>query len=175
MYGTFFVDCGNRALDIILYMARAKASEAGITLDIKAAPPHTLPFSDLDLCKLYMNVIDNAIEACVSEKAEDPTIRILIGATDGYLFTRITNPTRKTPDMFAAGEMTTKADRKAHGKGRAIIRGIVRKYGGRMNSRIENGNFICEFLLALEQAETGAPEEQRQEKQHAEQNSDRHL
>ena len=67
-----FVDCGNHALDLIFNMENAKAQDVGVRLDIKAAPPHTLQISDLDLCKLYTNVIDNAIEACVAEKLRMP-------------------------------------------------------------------------------------------------------
>ena len=155
MTGTFadplvpFVDCGNHALDLIFNMENAKAEDAGVRLEVKAAPPHKLPISDLDLCKLYTNVIDNAIEACVAEKPEDPLVRIDVSVAGDYLFTRVVNPTKKNKSFLIKGPVTTKTDSRMHGKGTSIVKDIVRKNKGTMKTRIEDGNFFVEFLLAL--------------------------
>lgn len=144
-----FVDCGNRVLDLIFNMEHAKAQEAGIALDIKAAPPHELPFKDVDLCSLYTNTIDNAIEACAAEKMPEAAVRVTVSVHGDYLFTQITNPTKKTKSFLEKGAQTTKSDRRQHGKGISIARGIVRRYNGRFAARIENGMFYTEFMLDL--------------------------
>ena len=144
-----FVDCGNHALDLIFNMENAKAQDAGVKLDIKAAPPHTLPISELDLCKLYTNVIDNAIEACVAEKTENAVVKIDVNVAGEYLFTRIANPTSKTTSFLEKGLPTTKQDGRLHGKGMSIVRDIVKKNNGILKVKIEEGVYYVEFLLAL--------------------------
>ena len=142
------VDCGNHALNVIFNMELAKAANAGVRLDVKAAPPHELPFRELELCKLYTNLIDNAIEACVREKQKDPVVRILVTVNGDYLFTRISNPTNRTAVFKRSGD-TDKADKRLHGKGRVIVKGIVKAYNGRLKERVEDGVYITEFMLDL--------------------------
>ena len=144
-----FVDCGNHALDLIFNMENAKAQDAGVKLDIKAAPPHALPVSELDLCKIYTNVIDNAIEACVAEKTENAVVKIDVNVAGEYLFTRIANPTNKTTSFLEKGLPTTKQDGRLHGKGMSIVRDIVKKNDGILKVKIEDGIYYVEFLLAL--------------------------
>lgn len=142
------VDCGNHALNVIFQMEGAKAREAGVRLDVRAAPPHELPVSELDLVKLYTNVIDNAIEACVSENAEEPSVSVTVTPKGDYLYTRVENPTKK-PESFLKNGSTTKADKRIHGKGMTIVSEIVRKNGGTIVNRIENGIFVTEFMLDI--------------------------
>lgn len=141
------VDCGNHALNVIFNMELAKATQAGVQLDVKAAPPHELPFRELELCKLYTNLIDNAIEACVREKQSDPVVKILVSVQGDYLFTRISNPTIKTARLRLG--TTDKAEKQAHGKGRVIVKGIVKAYNGRLKETVEGGYYITEFMLDL--------------------------
>lgn len=143
------VDCGNHTMNLIFHMEGTKARKSGIVMDIKAATPHKLPFSDLDLVKLYSNVLDNAIEACVAEKHRAPHISVTVNVVGEYLFTKIKNPTLKGNTFLESGMSTTKEDSRIHGKGMSIVRGIVQKYDGSIRYAIENGEFIVEFMLCL--------------------------
>ena len=144
-------DYGNHAMNLIFHMEDTKARSQGVRLDIRAAVPRELPFSDLDLVKLYTNVTDNAIEACVAEGAAAPAVEISVSVLGQYLFTRVSNPTAKQRSFLAAGAPTTKEDERVHGKGISIVRGIVQKYGGTIRYAIEEGRFIVEFMLCLEE------------------------
>ena len=144
-----FVDCGNRVLDLIFNMENAKAKEAGVVLDIKAAPPHTLPFRDIDLCNLYANLIDNAIEACVAEKNIGQTVHVTVNVRGDYLFTQVVNPTKKDKRFLDRNPITTKDDRRLHGKGMSIVKGIIKRYNGRYAARIEDGMYYAEFFIDL--------------------------
>ena len=114
--------------------------------------PHELPFRERDLVKLYTNLIDNAIEACVAEKHNAPTISIAVNIVGNYLFTRIQNPTNKKKSFLDSGVRTTKGDTHGHGMGMSIVRGIIQKYDGSIRYTIENGMFVVEFMLCLEEA-----------------------
>ncbi len=148
-----FIDCGNRALDLIFNMEHAKVQEMGVAFDVKAAVPHTLPFRDIDLCNLYANLIDNALEACVSEQIPNASVQVTVGVRGDYLYTQITNPTRKDKSFLEKGVATTKLDRRLHGKGVGIATAIVRYYNGRHAVRIEKGVFTVEFMLDIKYAE----------------------
>ena len=144
-------DYGNHTMNLIFHMESTKARNLGVEMDIKAVMPHQLPFSDLDLVKLYTNVMDNAIEACVAENRKAPVISVTVNVVGEYLFTRIKNPTEKKVSFLESGVTTTKGDTRVHGKGMSIVRGIVMKYDGSIRYAIENGEFIVEFMLCLKE------------------------
>ena len=145
------VDCGNHTMNLIFHMEGTKARKAGIVMDVKAATPHRLPFSDLDMVKLYSNVLDNAIEACIAENHPDPHISVTMNVVGEYLFTRIKNPTLKNASFINSGMPTTKGDNRVHGKGMSIVRSIVHKYDGSIRYAIEDNSFIVEFMLCLKE------------------------
>ena len=145
------LDCGNHVMNLIFNMVTTKARKMGVEMDIKAAPPHALPFSQLDLVKLYTNVLDNAMEACVAENIQTPVVTVGVSVVGEYLFTQIRNPTRKKRSFLDAGAVTTKGDGRVHGKGMSIVQGIVRKYGGSVRYDIRDGEFVVEFMLCLKE------------------------
>ena len=157
LLGTFsdnivqFIDCGNPVLNTILNMENAKAKEAGVSLDVKVAVPSELPFSNLDLCKLITNVIDNAIEACVSEEIDDAVIAVQITVNDQYFLMSVTNPTKK-PTEFTESLHTTKKDSLQHGMGTRIIRETVKKYDGAITQKIADGRWRTELMIAMKGA-----------------------
>lgn len=146
------VDYGNHTMNLIFHMENTKARNAGISLEIKAMMPHRMPFRDLDLVKLYTNVIDNAIEACVAEQRDGDVIAVTVNVVGKYLFTRIQNPTDKKASFLESGVKTTKGDNRVHGKGMSIVSDIIQHYDGSIRYAIENGTFIVEFMLCLEEA-----------------------
>ena len=77
-------DSGNVNLDAILNSKISLAEKNGIRVDYKAACPANLTVSDIDLCALIGNLIDNAVEAC--EGLADPYIRLYIGVLKNQLY-----------------------------------------------------------------------------------------
>lgn len=145
-------DYGNHTMNLIFHMEATKARNAGVEMEIKALVPHDLPFKDRDLVKLYTNVIDNAIEACVAENHENATVSMTVNVVGEYLFSRVQNPTSKKGSFLESGITTTKGDTRVHGKGMSIVQSIVQKYDGSIRYAIENGEFIVEFMICLEEA-----------------------
>jgi|GEM_PF-3351634 len=142
-------DCGNHDLNVIFHMESAKAQKAGVALDIQAVPPHELPFSPVELCSLYTNVIDNAIEACVREGFNAVGVHVQVSKQGDYLYSKVTNPTARSAQVIRSSIRTSKQDQVLHGHGMAIARKIVSNYNGVMKNRVEDGMFISEFFLDL--------------------------
>ena len=145
------VDCGNRVLDAIFNMENTTAHRVGATLDLKLAVPPTLPFKEVDMCKLLTNLVDNAIEAVSSEKCDDKTIYITMKPQQDYMFIQVRNQTKKSPKYLENGLRTTKANKETHGKGHAIIQSVVDKYNGHILYHIKDGMFNVEILMDMYQ------------------------
>ena len=79
---------GNEYLDAIIRdkarLAREKSIDFTSVIHFEAG--HFL--DPLDISTLFGNALDNAIEACVSEQPEDPTVTVSIRATEDYLLTK---------------------------------------------------------------------------------------
>ena len=129
-------DSGNVNLDAILNSKISLAEKNGIRVDYKAACPANLTVSDIDLCALIGNLIDNAVEAC--ETLADPYIRLYIS---------VTNATKDTVRKLDSEYITTK--RGNHGHGLKRINLVVEKYEGYINRQNEPGVFVTEIMLPL--------------------------
>lgn len=130
------LDCGNRAVSIIMNMERQKAAAAKVALTTKLVVPPVLPFPDSDLCSILANLIDNAIDECVRLGGYFPRIMeqgvtVAINPSGDYLVIEVRNPTdRKTLSRRADGLLSTKSDPTLHGYGTRIVTRLAEKYNG---------------------------------------------
>lgn len=138
-------DSGNVNLDAILNSKISLAEKNGIRVDYKAACPANLTVSDIDLCALIGNLIDNAVEAC--EGLADPYIRLYIGVLKNQLYISVTNATKDTVRKLDSEYITTK--RGNHGHGLKRINLVAEKYEGYINRQNEPGVFVTEIMLPL--------------------------
>lgn len=118
-------------------------------MDFMILVPSELSVSELDLCNLITNIVDNAIENCLAERIESPVVSITMSVQGDYLFARFTNQTKKKKSFLEKPIVSTKKDHVYHGKGIGIAKHIVHKYNGHYSNKIEDGVFIAEFLLDL--------------------------
>lgn len=142
-----YIDCGNRELNAIINLEKAKAEERNISFDLKILVPQKLNISELDLCNILTNIMDNAIENCRVKEGEEAVVTVAMSIKGDYLFGRITNPTENGKDFLQKPIVTSKKEKRLHGKGINIVKQIVRRYNGHYSHKIENGQFIVEFLL----------------------------
>ena len=73
--------CANAAVNAMLnyYMHVAKLN--GIDLALRVNLPDALPVSDVDMCSMIGNILENAVVAC--QKADEKVIRLTVLAEDG--------------------------------------------------------------------------------------------
>jgi len=140
-------ETGNLALDAVLNSKLSLVQQQGTRLSFKAAVPRELTVSEIDLCVLLGNLIDNAVESCETLDSEDRFIRLYIGVLKRQLYISITNATGE-PARKLDSEYVTKK-RGLHGQGLLRIDRIVKKYGGFINRQNEPGVFATEVLLPL--------------------------
>jgi sensor histidine kinase regulating citrate/malate metabolism len=143
------IDTGNVNLDAILNSKLSLALKGDIDIKYKAEVPSELTVSDIDLCVLIGNLIDNAVEACdkIIQNKEKKFIRLYIGVLKKQLYITVTNgtdePVRKLDEEYIT------AKRGNHGHGLKRINKLVEKYDGFINRKNEPGVFVTEILLPL--------------------------
>lgn len=139
---------GNLMLDAILNSKVSIARNRNINVNVKAQTPEKLLVSEIDLCVIIGNLIDNAAEACLKiENTRERFIRIYIGVLKKQLYISVTNSMGGTLNKIGGEYFTTKD--KSHGHGIKRINAIVNKYNGYINRQNEIDVFATEIMLPL--------------------------
>lgn len=140
-----WVYTGNFVLDLILGQKRLTAQGQGFSFELQASPLSGLPFSDREICSLFGNLLDNAIEACErarqrkEEKAAAksapgsegiPEIMVKIEQQNQMLFIEISNSTDEIPEQKERGFQSSKKDPSLHGYGLKSVERIVEDHDG---------------------------------------------
>lgn len=140
-------ETGNVSVDAILNAKLSLVLKQGIDLNFKATVPKSLTVSDIDLCVILGNLIDNAMESCEKVEEGQRFLRLYIGVLKQQLYLSISNATTETVRKIDAAYISTK--RGNHGHGLKRIDRVVEKYGGYVNRQNEPGVFATEILLPL--------------------------
>lgn len=129
-------------LDTLLEQKKTKAESKGIEVHIQADRIVGLPFSDMEICTLFSNLLDNAIEAC--EKIEDDRrwVAIQITRKSGMLYLTISNSIKDRPAEQEGKLITNKQNHQLHGYGIKSVQRIVRKYEGDFSYQVCESKFI---------------------------------
>ena len=140
-------ETGNVSVDAILNAKLSLVLKKEIELNFKAQVPQALTVSDIDLCVILGNLIDNAVESCERVEEDRRFLRLYIGVLKKQLYLSITNATAETVRKIDAAYISAK--RGNHGHGLKRIDRVVEKYGGYVNRQNEPGVFATEILLPL--------------------------
>ena len=145
---------GNVSLDAILSSKVSIARKNNIEVNCTAKVPSELKISEVHLCAIVGNLLDNAIEACEKIKGggADPTlpqkfIRIYIGLFKEQLYISVSNSTNAKHRRRLNELITSKLGE--HGFGLRRIDKIAEKYDGFVNRKNEPGVFATEVMLPL--------------------------
>lgn len=145
-----YIDCGNKNINAILNYEKGRAEKIGIRLCTDIVVPKQLPFTEMDMCSLLCNLLENAIEACQSERMVDATVDLNLRVSGDYLLARVVNPMPKgRPRQARPNLETTKANKENHGYGVKIVRSIAEKYNGYAMFKVEGQLFVADVMLDM--------------------------
>lgn len=143
------VKTGNIMIDAILNSKVSLIKSKGIVVNAKAVVPPILSVSEVDLCAMIGNLLDNALEACLRQSQEsEKYVRIFIGTMKGQLYLSVYNSTGNTIRKNGKTYLSSK-DSPSHGFGLMRVDRIADKYGGYVNRQNEEGIFATEVMLPL--------------------------
>lgn len=131
----------NEIVNVVLSSKAQQMELAGITADFSVQLPKELPTSAPELCAIFGNALDNAMEGVANHR--DKVIHLQSHVNKGMFMLRVENAIGGEVNQNLS---TTKADRKSHGLGLACMREIACRYGGTLEATAENGRFellIC--------------------------------
>ena len=115
-------------------------------IDISASLSRHVSFDPMQLCSLFANLLDNAMDAIAELEPEQRYIRLETGYSAGNMWIRVSNP--------ADESHVTRTRRKGHGYGKNILESIAKQHNGVYKSEYKDG--IYEASVMVEAEETGA-------------------
>lgn len=144
-----FLDSGNQLIDSLVSSKILLAQNQNINIDVNIIIPNNLAISDDDLCVLFGNLLDNAIEACTRIEEIDSN-RFIIFNTQvlkGHLHIMIKNSTirvKKIGEKYVSSKVG-----KHHGIGLKRIDEIIELYGGYISRMNENNIFETNISIPM--------------------------
>ena len=141
------IKTGNTSVNAILSSKVSIAQKNKINVNCKANVPPQLKISDVHLCTIIGNLLDNAIESCQKVEPAGRFIRIYIGLFKEQLYISVTNATSQTRRKNLTELITSKKGE--HGFGLRRIDKIVDQYDGYLNRKNEPGVFATEIMLPI--------------------------
>ena len=140
------VKTGNKMADAILNSKISLANAKGIKVAADANIAVELTVTEMDLCIVLGNLLDNAMEACMALEEDKRMIRIFMEMKNTQLYISITNTAPKGKQrIHGKRHLSTKGE--GHGFGLARIDHIVERHGGYLSRNSEDGAYSTEILL----------------------------
>lgn len=141
---------GNTVLDTVLTGKSLYCQKHSIALTL-AADGRQLGFMDvMDICTLFGNALDNAIECQlkIADKSRR-AIHLTLNVQKKFLVLRVENYCPDPPVFRNGLPLSTKGDAANHGFGVKSIQHTARKYGGSITVTAENEWFVLKVLLPI--------------------------
>lgn len=138
---------GNVSVDAIVSSKLSVAAKKQIAVDCTAKMPEQVQVTDVDLCTVLGNLLDNAIESCEKVPEENRFIRLYIGVFKKQLYLSVTNATPESRRKKLSELVSEKKG--SHGFGLRRIDLVAEKNHGFVNRKNEPGVFATEVMLPL--------------------------
>ena len=140
--------CDNNPLNALLNHYAATAAENGISYVVKTALPESCPVSDVDLCSMTGNILENAIYACSQMQEGKKLIELSITTrNDMHLFIVATNTfdgrIKKREGMILP------AGSRGSGIGLRSISAVAESYGGSAAFSYKGNEFYTDIMIPL--------------------------
>jgi sensor histidine kinase regulating citrate/malate metabolism len=137
--------CDNNAVNLILSPYINRANNEKIRVDSQVYIPQDCEVSDMDLCIILSNAIENAINACMNIKdINNRRISISCKSKNNKLFIQVAN--NFIGEVTFAEGMPISAEEN-HGFGTKSIVATVQKYSGLCSFTAESGVYRTRVIL----------------------------
>lgn len=136
-------ETGNHILDAIISDKASVAEKLGIKINIYGI--FTDKIKPVDVCIIFSNLLDNAIEAC-SKLGRNNDIDIELKIMQGYQYISIKNP---YSGKCTSELQTSKKDKRYHGFGIYNIENSVKRYNGIMQIETQNNIFAVRITIKI--------------------------
>lgn len=140
------VFCDNDVVNYIINSKSKICSDRHIKIYIYIA--NEIPeFSDLDLCVLLGNALDNAIEGVSGEGSNE--IYLELRNVDNFFMISVKNTIINSVLEDNPNLISTKNEKEVHGLGILSMKEVVQKYNGSIEFYESDNKFCCDMLLDI--------------------------
>lgn len=140
------VFCDNDVVNYIINSKSKICSDRHIKIYIYIA--NEIPeFSDLDLCVLLGNALDNAIEGVSGEGNNE--IYLELRNVDNFFMISVKNTIINSVLEDNPNLISTKNEKEVHGLGILSMKEVVQKYNGSIEFYESDNKFCCDMLLDI--------------------------
>jgi len=141
---------GNTILDTVLTGKSLYCQKHGIELSV-VADGESIAFMDvMDICTIFGNALDNAIECELKiPEREKRMIHLRLTTQKRFLLLQVENYCPQRPEFQSGLPVTTKSDHANHGFGLKSIQYTARKYGGTTTIQADGNWFVLKVLIPL--------------------------
>jgi len=144
---TEIVFCENYAVNAILLYYIGMAKSEGIQVAAKLHLPENIGVNDSDLCIVFGNCAENAVEACRKMESGERFIKIDAGLTGDMLTVTIDNSFNG--EVREAGGVFMSSKREGEGVGISSVKAVARKYDGSTKFEAKGDVFQASVMLQL--------------------------
>ena len=142
---------GDEMLDCIIGVKAGDMAEQGICFQLDGVLAGGLRWKPVDICNVFANALDNAMEACQKVDPERRQISMSIKSTSQFWFITIENPVAEAVDtsklFLKNGGYTSKANADKHGIGTYNMKYTVESYGAMLKAECDEETFKLEILI----------------------------
>lgn len=143
------IKTGNVMADAVLNSKLSVAEKLDIKTTVKVQIPSDIPLTDVELCAVLGNLLDNAAEACEKLDVKERFLRVYISKLKGQFYISVQNSSGSVKKVGGVYRSTKEGE---HGYGLFRIDRIAKKYGGYVNRQNEEGVFATEIMLPMKNA-----------------------
>lgn len=131
----------SRILNTILNKKMEEAKKKKIHVKIQSDRAFQHPFTDRELCAVFCNLLDNAIEACEAVEEGKRWIEVSLQQQSEMSFIIIGNSIEKKSDIKNGFPVSHKPGENIHGLGLKSVNRNVKYHGGDLQFEIEENVF----------------------------------
>ncbi len=138
----------NPIINLVLNQKLFKIQEMSIDCSLHIEIKNLNKIADMDICSLFSNTLDNAIEAC--EKITDTSkryISVKALCKNNYFMYTVINSKESHTRVENGKHITDKTDTIQHGYGISNVKDIVEKYDGEIEIKHNEKEFAVTIII----------------------------
>lgn len=142
--------CAHRVVDAVVATKARAFEDSGVPASFRLDVPPDLPFSNVDMCALLSNVLDNALRACGAVAPERRFVEVRARTAAGLFVLEVRNARAEGAGADDGAQAASRGRGLAeHGWGLAIVADVARRSGGTLETAAESGSFRTTVVLPL--------------------------
>lgn len=150
--------CDNSAVDALLASKASQCAELEVPFATNVVVPAQTSIPDSELCAVFSNLIDNAMnasnelakeQACADKKVQEPFIEVDALVAAGYLSVRVCNACLEHRSRPRLAHKQPRSINDMHGWGKSIVALIARRHDGSFTCVAENGVHLARVTLKV--------------------------